>query len=249
MYHLAAYYDTITNVTNDPVNALQDDIITVQNNNFLPPQDMYVPAAMILGSTALQARLTSPSLRQITPPQLLNINKAALPATDPNYVDYLTNPLLVRGLEELQLQVTGDSTASTAVTGLVWLMDRPWPLSPMGDPITLLGTSTTAAVANTWTTVTYTLNDQLPTGLYEMHASFVCSTNAQAHRWIADNMYWRPGMPSSANPSTRQPLWCQPGVLGVMCQFRNTSLPRLQVLANGTDNAHTIYMRVKRIGN
>jgi hypothetical protein len=210
---------------------------------------MYIPSVMVLNANAIQARLTSPSLRQITPPQLVFIEPSLVPRTDPNYVDMLYNPLLVRGGEELAMQATGNSTATTTITGLVWFMDRPDPIPPQGDQITVLGTSTTAAVANSWTQIPYTLGDQLPTGLYALISSLVTSTNAQAHRWIMDNMFWRPGMGSCSATTNRQPLWMQPGVLGVMGNFRNTSLPRLEVLCNGTDSTHTVYMRLKRIGN
>lgn len=248
MFHLFAFSDTITNTANDQVNALTDEVFTIQNNNFLPNDDMYLGAFMALGATINQARLTSPTLRQITPPQIVPVQLSLNPVNDPNYADWLTKPLLVRGGEELQMQATGSSTASTAAVGLGWAFTQLDPIPPY-DQYTIYGTSTTAAVSLTWTTVAYTLQDQLPTGEYALISSKVNSTNAIAHRWIIDNMFWRPGMSSDTLITNRQPLWMPPGSLGIMGKFRNTSMPRLQVLVNGTDNAHTIYLRIARIGN
>lgn len=248
MFHLFAFDDTITNTANDQINALNDQIFNITNNNFLPNQDMYLPCFMVLGAGVSTARLSSPSLRQITQPQLYPIHPTLSPTTDPNYVDYLTRPLVIRGGEELQLQVTGSSTANTHVTGLGWALTSVDPV-PAKDQITLLGTGTTACVANVWTDITYTLSDQIPSGQYALIASRHVSANAQAHRWIMDNDYWRPGYSSDTTLGARQPLFMPPAVLGVMGYFRNTSMPRLQVLANGTDATHTVFLKVARTGN
>lgn len=248
MFHLFAYLDNITNTANDQVSALNDQMVSIVNNNFQFNQDVYIPAFMVLGTTVTTARLSSPSLRQITQPQLYPVHPTLNPTTDPNYVDYLTRPLVVRGGEELQLQATGSSTASTAVIGLGWALTQVDPV-PARDQITLLATSTTAAVANTWTDVTLTFADQVPSGVYDLISSRHVSANAVAHRWILDNEYWRPGYSSDTAVGARQPLFMPPAVLGTMGKFRNTSMPRLQVLCTSTDNSHTVFLKVARTGN
>lgn len=248
MFHLFAYDDTITNTANDQITALNDQIVAIVNSNFQFNQDVYIPAFMVLGSGVNTARLSSPTLRQITQPQLYPIHPTLVPTTDPNYVDYLTRPLQVRGGEELQLQVTGSSTANTHVTGLGWALTSVDPV-PAKDQITIIGTSTTACVANTWTDVVVTWTDQIPSGVYTAISSRHVAANAQAHRWIFDNEYWRPGYSSDSAFGSRQPLFMPPAVMGTMGQFRNTSMPRLQVLSNSTDNSHTVFLKIARTGN
>src|SRR5262249_19290050 len=109
-------------------------------------------------------------------------------------------------------------------------------------------TSTTAAVANKWTTTVLTFQDSVPPGVYAMLWSECQSTNGQAHRWIIPNQLWRPGLPSATALSNRLPYDLYQGIFGTMGVFRSTALPQLQVLANGADAAHEGYLAVTRIG-
>lgn len=216
MYHLAAYSASIANGTAYlDVASLSDQILTIQNSRFLLPADMWCPMVIGMGVDANRHRLTSPTLRQITQPAIRPVNVGALPGSDTNYLDMMMRPLRVRGGEELGYQAVHDNAGAQIQVGLVWLMDRVEPL-PQGDPITLRGTSTTAATANAWSSLTYTLDDQIPAGLYTLVASEVMSTNAKAHRWIIDNQFWRPGHVGTASPGQRLPLWAYEGKLGAM---------------------------------
>lgn len=248
MFHLAAFSASVANgTTNTDVAALSDDILTIQNSHFLLPQDMWLAQVVGMGVGINRHRITSPTLRQITQPQVRPVISGATPPTNPNVMFLHKRPIRVRGGEELAYQATHDDAGAQIQVGLIWLMDRADPL-PQGDPVTLRGTSTTAATANAWSSITYTLDDQLPAGVYALVSSEVISTNAKAHRWIIDNQFWRPGYLSNTALGNRSPDRQLEGDLGLMGNFRNTSLPRLQVLAGAADASHTVFMRVIRVG-
>lgn len=246
MHHTLAYFKSVDNVANTALNAVSDGIITIQNNNFLPPNDMMILAAYVGSATLTRARLTSPTLRQVTQPQIRPVNVAVLPATNPNVQKFGVTGMRVKGLEELSVQVTSGVAMTENAYAVLCLLDRFSP-SVAGDAITLRGTSTTAAVASTWSLLTYTLDDQLPNGTYAIVGSEVISTNAIAHRWTVDNQFFRPGGMSVTSAGNRTIDEQYDGSWGEWGRFKNTSLPRLEVLCNAADATHTIFLKVVKV--
>lgn len=248
MFHLAAYTASIANTTDLDVAALTDDILTIQNSHFVLNQRMSLLAAFAASATLSRAKLASPSMRQIAPPWIRPINVALLPAANPNVwiLDY--NPFQIPPFEELQMQVTSGVAMTERFTGLIWLADQITPV-PTGNVIPLRWTSTTAAVANAWTSLAITFADTLPSGIYAMVMSEAQSTNAIAHRWIISNQLYRPGYLSFAALGSRTPYAMARGQFGNMGVFRSNDLPRVQVLANAADAAHEGYLHVVRVGN
>jgi hypothetical protein len=248
MHHTAAFVNTaLANVANTDIPALSDQILAIQNGHFLPPNDMKLMAVVAASATLLRARLSSPSLRQITQPQVRPINVGTLPVTDPNAQVFFGVTPTVSGLEELAMQATSGVAMTEVFTGLIWLLDRYVP-PVQGQIITLRATSTTAAVANVWSGVAYTLDDQLPNGLYALVGSEVQSANGIAHRWIISNQFFRPGGLSVTALGNRTIAQQYNGAWGEWGRFRNTDLPRLEVLANAADASHTIYPQVVKVG-
>lgn len=248
MFHLAAYIHATTPATDVDQPALSDDILTIQNNHFVLQTPMSLIAAAAMSATLTRARLASPSMRQIANPYIRPINVAAIPAANPNMwlLDY--NPFRIPPFEEVQALLTAAPAMTEPAATLIWLQDQMTPM-PSGNCIPLRVTSTTAAVANTWTSLTITWQDTIPTGRYAMVLSECSSTNARAHRWIFSNQLWRPGHLSFAAVGSRLPYAVSKGQFGLMGFFNSNDLPRLQVLVNGTDNAHEIYAHVIRTGN
>lgn len=248
MFHLAAYFEAIDNVAGTDVSALSDDILTIQNNHFVlsSPMDLVMAAAM--SATLVRARLASPSMRQIASPYIRPTITAAAPPANPNLWTLWDNPFRIPPYEEIQMQATAGPAMTEPFTGLVWLSNGIQRV-PQGNVIPLRWTSSTAAVANSWTSLTINFEDTLPSGTYAMVFSECASTNAQAHRWIVPNQVWRPGYPSVAAAGSRLPYDISHGQLGLMGAFRSNDLPRCQVLVNGTDNSHTGYLHVVRTAN
>lgn len=248
MFHLAAYFESIDNTANVDINAAVDDIIAIQNNHLILPQDMWLLAVAAMSATITNARLASPSMRQIANPFIRPLIAAAVPGSNPNVMILDHNPFRLTKGEELQITATSAvAMGSEDFTAFLWLADGKSPL-PQGNVTPLQFTSTTACVADTWTSVALTWNDSLPSGRYAAVMSEHWSATGRGHRWIFSNQIYRPGYLSFTANSGRHPYAMGLGQFGLMGTFLSTDLPRLQVLAGTTDNAHTGNLYVTRLG-
>lgn len=248
MFHTCAYAATLAAGTDLDVSAVVDDILTIQNSHFVLSKQLNLIAALAMSATLSRAKLASPSMRQIASPYIRPINVAALPGSDTNIWLLEDYPFVIPPFEEIQAQVTEAAGTTEPSCVVIWLSDGIQPM-PAGNVIPLRWTSSTAAVANSWTTLTITFADTLPSGIYTIVDSDHFSTNARAHRWIISNQLYRPGMPSFASVGQRRPYALSMGQFGVFGQFRSNDLPRPQVLVNGTDASHEGYLKVIRTGN
>jgi len=249
MFHLAAYVDAaLDNVANSDIPALNDDVLSINNTHFVLSSPMDLVAAAAMSATITRAKVASPSMRQVASPYIRPVIAAVVPGNNPNIMLSYNTPYRIPANEEIQVQATSGVAMTEVFTALIWLSTGvvPW---PVGNITPLRFTSTTAAVANVWTSVTITFEDTIPSGMYAMLFSEVHSTNAQAHRWIISNQMERPGFLSHTAGTQRTPYAMSLGQLGLLGRFRSNDLPRLQVLCNGADNSHTGYLHVVKVGS
>lgn len=247
MFHLCAYSLALGTVANTDVPAVSDDILAISNSHFLPQRDYDLTFAAAMAATLNRARIVSPTNRQITLPFIRPIIAAALPPAVPNVADYTRNPFRIRGLEELAIEATSDIAMGTERCNVLVGLSSGFEPPPRGDVFTLRGTSTTAAVANAWTTLVTTWADILPAGTYACLGLEAIATNQVAARVIFENQVERPGCLGHATVGLKPWLKFQKGELGVWGRFKSTRMPIVQVLNNSTDAVHTVYMDLVRI--
>ena len=247
MFHTVANFVALANVANTNVPPVADGIMAISNAHFLPQDDMNLLYSYSSALTLLRTRLVSPSNRQITLPFIRPITSVLLPVTDPNIADYRGNPFRLRGLEEFAFEST-DSAAGPnnhyVISGLAKSGMEP---APRGDVFTLTGTSTTAAVASTWTQLAVTWADILPQGRYACIGLECIATNQIAARLTFENQWERPGAVCAVAEANRPHVMFQKGGLGVWGRFTSTRMPIVEVLNDGTDNAHRVYLDLVRI--
>lgn len=251
-FHLAAYTVALGTTANTDITALTDDIMLIQNNHFVPSKDMKIMAAYASSATLSRTRLNSPRIRQFAQSYIRPINVATLPAANPNIAFYFDAPIIIKAQEELQVEATsGIAMGTERFLCLLWLMDAtlPGPIpAPQSDVYTIRITSTTAAVANSWTTISASYETQLPQGTYAVTNIEYQATNAMAIRAIFDGQFYRPGSLGTQALANRTSTWLSMSQMGVWGQFNTVTLPRLQVLNNSTDASHEIYMECSRVG-
>ena len=247
-FHMSAYASTTLSTTaNTDIAAVQDDILAISNNHFLPQKDYDLVFAYAQSATLNRARLVSPTNRQITIPFLRPVNAGATPATDPNVADYRSTPFGIQGLEELALEASSDiAMGNETFIGLIGLQDTFRPV-PKGNPFTLRGTSSTASVANTWTTLTVTWADTLPDGLYTCIGLEVVAVTGIAARLIFENQVLRPGCVGSVLVGNRTHQMFRLGGLGAWGDFRQTRMPIVQVLNTAAVSSHTVFLDLVKI--
>ena len=249
MFHLAAYSANLGVGTDVDITPVTDQVLSVQNSHFVLNMPMGLMAVEAMSALLDRIKLVSPTMRQLASPYVRPINQSTVAITNPNLALYDNSPYPIPAFEELQLLATSTIAAATErFTAGVWLQQNPQPI-PAGGWTALRFTSTTAAVANTWSDLPITFADTIPAGVYAAVMSEHFSTNAQLHRWIFSNQVARPGFPSQVNAFSRHPYAISKGQFGVMGQFRSNDLPRFQALTNSTDATHTGYLSVVKIGN
>lgn len=248
MWHTCAYTASVANgSTNTTLNALADSVMRIgPQNGFVLQEDMMLLTAIALPANGTGYRLNSPKFAQFGPIQITplvdnpKLDNGILIATWPYRAPTFRNQ------EEVYATVDTGGTAAGRETLVAFFANSVDPV-PQGEELTLKITSTTAAVANTWTLLTYSFSQTLPEGLYALVGSELQSTNAQAHRWTFWGQFYRPGYPSITAFNVPQWAGMRDYRMGLAGKFSNVTPPQLEVLANGTDNSHTGFIRAIKV--
>lgn len=246
MHHLAAYSASIATGVETDLAAVQDGILTIQNNHFLPPQDMPIWFAAAMATNLQRARFSSGSLRIPTTPYIRPITQALIPNDPDRFANYQSNPLLAKGQEELQVLAFQNAAGAQRVTVPVAFGVTFQPM-PIGNVFSMRGTSTTAAVANAWTQCAVTWQDTIAQGTYAIVGLEHQSANAQGARLVILNQYWRPGVLSTPGIGDRGDEYFRRGGMGEWGRFVSNYLPIPEVLCNAADAAHEFYLYFIRV--
>lgn len=246
MYHLAAYSSSNAQNVEVDTTPVPDGILLTQNGHFVSQVDRYLIWAMGIGLTLNRARIITPSLRQVTTPFIRPIEEAAAPGNLAHFMDLRYSPILLKGLEEIQVNTFQSSAGAERENVLIALADGPPMMSSGGQVWCMRGTGTTAAVANTWTAEPIVWQDTLPVGTYQCIGLEVLGAAAIAGRLTFENQYLRPGCPATSDFSK----WCgklfTEGVYGVWGKFTSVRMPTLEVLATAATAAWEVYLYFQR---
>lgn len=247
MHHTIAWRESIADIVAEDIAPVVDGIMTIQNNHFLPQKPYDMLYAYFGGAGATRARLITPTFRQLSTPWIRPINLAIVPLDEANMADYSSNPLKVRGLEELQLegyQTTGGAAVVMAVAGLSSTGNQP---APMGDIIAMRGTGTTTVTAGAWSNVAVTWQDTLPNGNYAVVGLECIGTTCVAGRLIFEDQVERPGCLGQSLTSGNGPALFRYGGLGIWGRFNAYRIPSVEFLCNAADTAQEIFLHLLRL--
>jgi hypothetical protein len=245
-YHLTAWSSSNAAGPAEVV-PVPDGIMTISNAHILPQQDASLIFAAGMSALLLRVQIVTATLRQITSPFITPLIGAAVPGSTINISDYRRRPLLLKRLEEIQLLATNSGAGPSQTTVLAGLAFGGIAPAPNGTPFTLRGVSTTAAVANAWSQITITWQDVLPMGVYSVVGMRHISTNGQGARIIFEGQYYRPGVISqAADVNQFHPMFMK-GEIGEFGRFDYFHMPNVEVLCNGADAAHTVYLDIVKV--
>ena len=241
MYHICSYSLAAPQNTETDLTPVPDTVLPIFNSHFFPQDPPQLLFAAAMSTNITRSRIQTPTLNQISTPFVRGIMGGLVPTSPATLANYVSNPLPLKAREEIISYGVQSAVASTRITTLLGLLFQPLPVAA-GSQYTMRGTSTTAAVANTWTLLTVTWQNQLPQGNYAVTGLQHQSTNAQAARCIFLGQYYRPGAMSLANlTDIGHPIF-RLGFMGQWGMFRDNILPNIEVLVNGTDNSHELYL-------
>ena len=246
MHHTSAFHLNATTQALANVPPVTDDVLAITNSHYQLNRDLDLVYAATFGAAITRARLSSPSFRQVTLPELLPYGGSVLPGSPPLIADYRANPLRVKALEELGLDLSFTAGVADDVYGVIGLSGGFEPM-PRGDVFTLRGTATTTLTVASWSTLSVTWADTLPAGQYAVVGLVGQSANAIAARLIFDGQSERPGSVSVNALTDQIPDMNVKGGLGVWGRFRSTAMPQVQILSDVADTSETILMDIVRL--
>jgi len=243
MWHTLAWTKSLTASTLEELTKVQDGIFADDGTRFMPPSDVDLIAAYALGTDLQRVKITTARTRQLGNVYLRPIQPTLIGANDANVVLMDRTPFRLRANEAITVEAFQDNAGAQRGT-LIACLSGGLTAVPPGEVAMIRANSTTAAVANAWSLLSYTLESALPAGTYAVLCCEHISANAQAHRLTFDQQFFRPGGPSLTDVNQRLPYpWLQYR-FGMMGRFTNTNLPRVEVLCNGADAAHELYFHV-----
>lgn len=246
MHHTAAYSASIATGVETDLTPVTDGPLTIQNGHFLPPTDLPIWWAAAMATNLQRARFSSGSLRIPTTPYIRPIMNALIPNDPLRFANYQANPLTARMQEELAVLATQNAAGAQRVTVPIGFGISYQP-PPIGNIYSMRGTSTVAAVANAWTMISPVWQDTIAQGTYAIIGLDHQSANSQAARCYILNQYWRPGIISTPNLGDKGDEYFRRGGMGVWGTFQANYLPNIEVLCNGADAAHEVYLYFVRI--
>lgn len=247
-WHIAAFTLNAAAFTDTPLQAITDSYLDIIGTDLRLRRRFGLRWAWGGSTLMSRARFDSATLQLIGRPQIVPFDRSPTPIQNPNVWKGQMREFSLPPGETIQCQFTSTTAVAEQATVIVSLMDRVDPL-PAGNIQWVRATSTTAAVANKWSPITYTLDRALPTGKYALVSSHHQSAAGQAHRWIFNDQRKRPGLLSVTALNNRAPDMNYEYSEGTMGLFVNTSLPIMEVLCNGADAVHEIYLAVVQVSS
>lgn len=224
---------------------LADPMLFVQGNTIRVPTEIpriIWAAGGADGVVIPRVRLTSPTLRIMGRPEIkpLNVQNAAavVPDSPPAIQDMRSSPLLLTADELLSVELNNNPAAAQQQwVALCFADDVPTPI--VGAQVrSVRATSATAAVANVWTNVLITFDDELQPGTYGVIGLRPQSTTMIAARVVfREDPSHRPGALGGATAQSQTSPMFRNGALGLWGTFPFQQVPTLDILCTAADAA------------
>lgn len=245
MFHLAAYGATVDATANTALAGLVDPVLSrsASSSAYIFQERYQLVASTYIGTTALRARLNSPTLRQINPPFIRPIIAAAKPATLSELAWWADQPLKLPALEEVAPEVTSGTGGTERATVLIWITQGLIP-PPAGQIITVRATAAITAVANVWTLGSFTLDQSLPSGNYAIVGAECIGTTVLGFRFAIPGQLFRPGNIGQSAVGSVMDMRMMTRRLGVWGTFLNTAPPMIELLCTAADTSQEIYLQL-----
>jgi hypothetical protein len=234
MFHLLAFSDAqAAGSTDAQLNAVSDQLLSIQANDFQMPVPFWLLAGYVQGTTITRGRFRTSSLSLRGNPQIWPFNVGVtLPPADPNMLDLREFPLKLLKEENLRCETsntlacgTEQHTACALVTPLQPNYNINFPM-----PRWVRATSAVTSVAFGWSTLgALTMEDNLEGGSYVVLGMMIQEADCIFGRLVFQNQFLRPGcLGQAALTSKPHPMFN--GGLGIWGFFNTYSLPQVETL-------------------
>lgn len=248
MFHLLAFQGSVAqNASLANIPLITDTYFTQTTDGYYPPATFKALIGYARIDSGSQARLNTPLLRIPVYPYFSNLDLASDPPNLPPVNEWYDNGPQVVQNDPLNVTVSRAGSGAATCEALVW-MAKSTPARVMGQVRTIRATSAITRVANGWSEGPLTLQDQLPTGTYNIVGLASFGTNLLASRFVFPDQPMRPG--TLAQQAVGEYSWdrFRFGNMGVFGQFRSTAVPTVQIMGYGANTSQTHLIDVIQVG-
>ena len=209
-----------------------DQHVKVSGDQITIPQfNRLLGAAAFPGTTGVEARLVSPSLRRLNPYYIYPITKALLPSGEHKDVVTPSQSYLLDTDEGLEAEIKSDPAAAEQESIVVWLADSE--ITPVkGSIVTVNFSFTMALVAGAWAFSEIDFVDELPVGNYSIVGMAVNVLTGVCGRIVPVGGNHRPGVLCSPGADFGSRLHMRYGEMGVFSTFNTQQPPGIEVLGS-----------------
>lgn len=246
MYHLAAFGSSLAASTQEQLDAITEQQLTIANDRFLLQQDWNLVFGFAVGTDLQRARWNQPSMRSVALPWIRPVEDGDDTPDDPGVADYRRSPFRLRGQESFSVDAFQDNAAAQWAYVVAGLQSSNTP-PPVGDIFTIRGTGSTTLTADVWNTVPITWDDNLEGGYYAIIGGEVITATGVAFRVALQGQWIRPGGLCIGDVSERTHPMFRNGGLGKWGEFESDALPNIEILATAADTAQEVYLDIVKI--
>lgn len=214
------------------LNAVNDQVFPIANNNFQLKEDLYVQWVYAGGVTLARARFQIASLRNEGLPQLWPFALVIQSVDNPQFIDLTDKPLIIPRMEEFRCDIT--NAAANNANVIVGVSNEKISRNVNTPKLRWARfTATPTGIANGWSAPqTIAFQENLAAGSYSIYGMSVSGTAVNAARLNLPEQLYRPGCLGTATLGLRtNPLF--EGNMGLWGRFNTFSLPQLEVFTSG----------------
>jgi hypothetical protein len=245
-FTLCAFHESTTaSKTTYAINALADPHVRVSDDDLWIPEALPMLAAVWAGGAYVTlARLESPTLRTLTPIDIIPFDLATEPGSPPALVYQGHAPKLIGGGEALNAKFS--ASQADILKALVWLCDGPL-AQVTGEIFTVKASTSVTLTANAWTNAALTFAQTLPKGRYQVVGMRAKSTGLVAARLVFPGYAWRPGcLGFDAYNEVERPEF-RHGRMGVWGEFDHDVPPTVDFLSISADSNPEVWLDLIKI--
>ena len=236
-----------TTSTNFPIPIPNDTILTTTLGGLFASFSLKALLGYVRGVNVTGARLNSPSLRAIGPPQISPFDTAAAPPNLPPLVRYRECGPIIPPYDPFVFEVS-TAVAVAADAQAVFLFGDKQPEPDRRSSRTIIVSAAITQVVNNWVAGQLVLPQTLPAGRYAIVGMAAFGAGLLAARLIFPTQLERPGVLAQQAINEYDDSDYRYGQFGVIGEFSNIALPALEVFAFGAGAAQTIYLDIVPLG-
>jgi len=247
MFHVLGFQANAAASTETTLTPIADNVLQNQNNGFFSNSMLQLIGSVLFGADCQYGKVVMPSLNCFGYDYLNQI----IPVTAGNTqnADLLLrhdSPLKLPAREQIKISGLQNNAGAQDITALA-LVTKGLQAKPAGDVITIRGTSTTAATADTWSELATTWDVDLPVGNYAVVGGRVEGANGYAWRINAQDCELRPGYVMMGDVALLDNPLVRFGRLGRWCNFDNNLMPLIEVLCSAATASFVIYLDIVKL--